>query len=53
MNSPLINEWIQEVIKEEAEKATIETTKKLTKKYIISGLTEKFDFVPKTVRSSY
>ena len=52
MNSPLINEWIQEVIKEEEEKAIIEATKKLVKKYINIGLTEKFDFVSKSLRDS-
>ena len=56
MNSPLFNEWVEEERKEAADKAAKEATKEAiklsTRKHITGWLTEKFDFVPKSVRET-
>ena len=48
MNSPLFNEWVEEERKEAAVKAAKESTRK----NIIDLLTEKFDFVPRSIRDN-
>ena len=51
MNSPIYNEWIEEERKEAAEKAAKQATIKTTMKNLLELLSEKFDFIPKSIRA--
>jgi Putative transposase, YhgA-like. len=50
MNSPIYNEWVEEERREAAEKAAEKTALQTTRKNIIELLSEKFDFVSKSIR---